>query len=67
MKEVGVYDYHRERKQIGPNKAYVEVIANFSADGKMLPLHRTPIRAEHSFSVTGVEGIEHPLRGFTPS
>ena len=38
MKEVGVYDYHRERKQIGPNKAYVEVIANFSADGKMLPL-----------------------------
>lgn len=38
MKEVGVYDYHRERKQIGPNKAYVEVIANFLADGKMLPL-----------------------------
>lgn len=55
MKEVGVYDYHRERKQaedfavpfaehaqeteqISPNKAYVEVIASFSADGKMLPL-----------------------------
>ena len=51
MKEVGVYDYHRERKQaedfavpfaehvqeteqISPNKAYVEVIASFSADGK---------------------------------
>ena len=55
VKEVGVYDYHRERKQaedfavpfaehvqeteqISPNKAYVEVIASFSADGKMLPL-----------------------------
>ena len=35
--------------------------------GEMLPLHRAPICAEHSFSVTGVEGIEHPLRGFTPS
>ena len=55
VKEVGVYDYHREREQakgfavpfaehvqeteqISPNKAYVEVIASFSADGKMLPL-----------------------------
>ena len=31
-------EHVQETEQISPNKAYVEVIANFSADGKMLPL-----------------------------
>ena len=31
-------EHVQETEQISPNKAYVEVIASFSADGKMLPL-----------------------------